>query len=134
MNIFFANMINRIEQSKIFIVFCFVGLISAAVDLSILYILSVIINVNLHFSVTLAFISGLLSNYILHTRITFRSSATKSNAIKFLCVVFLNYVLTLSVIEMAVRFGNINIVSAKLISLPIVAISGFLLTKYWVYK
>ena len=115
-----------LNRSKTFIIFCLVGVVSAVVDLSVLYILNNIIVETLIISVTLAFIAGLAANYILHTNIT--------NATKFLFVVAFNYLLTLAVIKFGVDFASFGVIVSKIISLPIVAISGFILSKYWVYK
>ncbi|HHQ4804307.1 GtrA family protein [Aeromonas veronii] len=123
-----------LNRSKTFIIFCLVGVVSAVVDLSVLYILNNIIVETLIISVTLAFIAGLAANYILHTNITFRSKASTTNATKFLFVVAFNYLLTLAVIKFGVDFASFGVIVSKIISLPIVAISGFILSKYWVYK
>lgn len=123
-----------INRSKTFIIFCLVGVVSAVVDLSVLYILNNIFVETLFLSVTLAFLAGLAANYILHTKITFGSKASTSNARKFLCVVAFNYLLTLAVIKFGVDFAGLDVIVSKMISLPIVAVSGFVLSKYWVYK
>lgn len=123
-----------VNRSKTFIIFCLVGVVSAVVDLSVLYILNNIFVETLIISVTLAFIAGLVANYILHTNITFRTKVSTINAIKFSIVVVLNYFLTLAVIKFCVDFASFGVILSKVISLPIVAVSGFVLSKYWVYK
>jgi len=127
----FNKILNR---SKTFIIFCLVGVVSAVVDLSVLYILNNIFVETIIISVTLAFLAGLVANYILHTNITFSSKASTTNATKFLCVVVINYLLTLTVIKLGVDFAGLDVIVSKIISLPIVAVSGFVLSKYWVYK
>ncbi|EGQ9966929.1 GtrA family protein [Vibrio cholerae] len=123
-----------LSRSKTFIVFCLVGVVSAVVDLSVLYILNNIFVETLILSVTLAFLAGLAANYILHTNITFDSKASTQNATKFICVVAFNYLLTLVVINFGLDLGGLDVMVSKMISLPIVAVSGFVLSKYWVYK
>ncbi|MBJ6889083.1 GtrA family protein, partial [Vibrio cholerae] len=83
-------------------------------------------------SVTLAFLAGLAANYILHTNITFDSKASTQNATKFICVVAFNYLLTLVVINFGLDLGGLDVMVSKMISLPIVAVSGSVLSKYWV--
>lgn len=128
------NIVTIFSKSQRFIVFCLVGLLSSFLDLLVLYILNLYIFDYLYISVTLAFIAGLVVNYIFHTKITFGTSLEKSNAIKFMSVVLFNYFLTVSVIEISVFAFSLNVVIAKVISLPIIAVSGFLLSKHWVYK
>jgi putative flippase GtrA len=130
----YSGLSKILNGSKTFIIFCLVGVVSAVVDLSVLYILNNIFVETVIISVTLAFLVGLAANYILHTNITFCSKASTTNATKFLCVVAFNYLLTLAVINFGVDSAGLGVIVSKIISLPIVAISGFILSKYWVYK
>lgn len=82
--------------------------------------------------------AGLLLNYAFHARVTFKSSATPFNFLRYLCVVALNYALTLGCVALAVTLlgepQQTGALIGKLASLPLVAINGFLLSKYWIFK
>jgi putative flippase GtrA len=79
------------------------------------------------------FAAGLAVNYMFHTRITFNASTSAASLTRYLCVVGLNFMLTLGFVMLSVPFFN-NPLVGKLLSLPIVAINGYLLGKHWVYK
>lgn len=134
MNVTFNLFSKLLNRSKTFIIFCLVGAASSAIDLLVLYILDNLFQVTMVISITLAFGAGLAVNYVLHTKITFSSEASTTNATKFIFVVVFNYLLTLAVIKIGVNFSGLDIFFSKIISLPIVAVSGFILSKYWVYK
>lgn len=118
---------------KKILIFLIVGGCSAIIDVGSLYVLSKIILTNESLSVSIAFILGLIFNYLCHTYVTFEKSATKSNVIKYLIVVLINYLLTLGLIKLQIQFG-IAIVIAKIITLPIIAVVTFILSNKWVYK
>lgn len=115
------------------VIFLFVGSGSALIDLGVLYALTNMIILPPDLSVSIAFISGLIFNYICHTYLTFGKSVTKGNLIKYLIVVIINYLLTLMLINIQLELG-ISIVLAKIITLPIIAIITFILSNKWVYK
>lgn len=117
-----------------FIVFCLVGGASAIADVFSLFLFLRFEIFDDFFSVSASFFIGLVVNYYLHTHVTFRSKPTINNIIKFLCVVLFNYAITLFVIYVFVDYIRFDIIVAKLISLPIVSVCGYFLSKYWVYS
>ncbi|AUI67105.1 MULTISPECIES: GtrA family protein [Glaesserella] len=118
---------------KRIIIFLFVGIGSALIDIGVLYVLNKNVVWENSLSISIAFICGLIFNYLCHTYFTFEKHATKSNAFKYLIVVLINYVLTLWVIKLQIQFG-VDIILAKVITLPIVAAVTFILSNKWVYK
>lgn len=121
-------------RNRSFIVFCFVGGVSAIVDVFSLILLSKCLATNGNISITVAFLLGLLVNYVLHTYFTFKSTPTKSNLAKFMIVVAVNYFLTILLINTIINFTDVDIVIAKIITLPVIAIIGYLTSKIWVYN
>ncbi|MFA0049347.1 GtrA family protein [Vibrio sp. 10N.261.51.F11] len=117
-----------------FIIFCVVGGVSAIVDVLSLILLSKYLLINDNISITLAFLLGLLVNYFLHTYLTFKSTPTKSNLAKFMIVVAVNYLLTILLIHTIISVSNFDIVIAKIITLPVIAIIGYITSKIWVYN
>lgn len=115
------------------VIFLFVGGGSALIDLGVLYALTNILILPPDLSVSIAFISGLIFNYICHTYFTFGKSVTKVNLIKYLMVVMINYLLTLTLVNFQLALG-FSIILAKIITLPIIAIITFILSNKWVYK
>ncbi len=79
------------------------------------------------------FLAGLLLNYAFHARVTFGRLASPAGFARFLCLVGLNYLLTLACVALAVALG-LPALAGKLLSLPLVAANGFLLGKYWIFR
>ena len=79
------------------------------------------------------FVAGLLVNYAFHSRVTFEQAASKSSFARYLCVVGLNYVLTIACVALAVALAD-NPLAGKILSLPLVAVNGYLLSRYWIFK
>jgi putative flippase GtrA len=82
---------------------------------------------------TLGFFVGLIANFLLHTHITFGANYSHGALARFASVVLINYCMTLLMVYLFQMMVNMPLLG-KLISLPLVAINGFLLSKNWVYK
>ena len=113
-------------------VYVIVGSVSAIIDLLTLRILLGLNTPQLP-AVTIAFIAGFVFNLKSHALFTFVSALTKKSALRFTSVVGVNYLLTLAIIEALSNF-SFTIITAKVISLPVIAISGYLLGRYWAFK
>jgi hypothetical protein len=50
-----------------------------------------------------------------------------------MCVVGLNYILTIVCVALAVAVAD-NPLAGKILSLPLVAANGYLLSRYWIFK
>jgi putative flippase GtrA len=112
--------------------FIVVGLFSAILDIGALFIF-IQLGMNPFSAITSAFICGLCINIWLHSRLTFESTLRAENAIRFLFVVGMNYALTLSVILVFQQLGH-SYMLCKAVSLPLVALHGFLWSKHWVFR
>ena len=113
-------------------VYVIVGSLSAIIDLTILNIL-ISLDTTQSLAVTVAFIAGFLFNVKAHALFTFGSPLTSKSALKFTAVVAINYLLTLLIIESLTAL-SCSLMTAKLVSLPIIAVSGFLLGRHWAFK
>ena len=115
-----------------FMVYVVVGSVSAIIDLLTLRIL-LGLNTPQWPAVTAAFIAGFVFNLKSHALFTFVSPLTRKSALRFTSVVGVNYLLTLAIIETLSNF-SFTIITAKVISLPVIAISGYLLGRHWAFK
>jgi putative flippase GtrA len=108
------------------------GLVCALVDVGLMQAL---VAGGVHFAsaTTAGFAAGLLVNYAFHSRVTFEASATPFNFMRYLCVVGVNYLLTMAFVSMSVALLGYPL-AGKLVSLPLVALNGFVLGKYWIFK
>lgn len=108
------------------------GLLCALVDIGLMQAL---IGAGMHYAsaTTAGFLAGLLVNYGFHSRVTFGQASTTSSFARFLCVVGLNYLLTMACVSLSVSFLG-SPLPGKILSLPLVALNGFVLSKFWIFK
>ncbi|MBU6381933.1 MAG: GtrA family protein [Proteobacteria bacterium] len=109
-----------------------VGVISAAVDVVVLYAL-VELHLMLWLATLIGFFAGLGVNYALHSRFTFNVSYSSTAFLRFVSIAFLNYGLTLCFV-LAFEYLSLSPVHGKLVSLPFIAANGYVISKYWVYR
>lgn len=115
-----------------FAVFVGVGITCAAIDIGLMQLLTW---GGLHYiaATTLGFAAGLVVNFLLHTRITFNTGYSHGTLVRFMVVVLINYLLTLLTVSLFHASLDMALLG-KVVSLPLVAVNGFLLSKYWVYR
>jgi putative flippase GtrA len=120
------------RHSRQFGTFIAGGLLCAAVDIGTMQVL---LRAGAHFTgaTTAGFLAGLLVNYAFHSRITFDGAASASSFARYLCVVGLNYLLTMGCVALAVALAGMPLLG-KVVSLPLVSVSGYLLSKFWIFR
>jgi putative flippase GtrA len=120
------------RHSRQFGTFIAGGLLCAAVDIGTMQVL---LRAGAHFTgaTTAGFLAGLLVNYAFHSRVTFDRAASASSFARYLCVVGLNYLLTMGCVSLAVALAGMPLLG-KIVSLPLVAVSGYLLSKFWIFR
>lgn len=123
---------SRAFFSRQFILFVVGGVFSALVDVGSM-VLMLHAEIDALCAATFGFALGLAVNYLFHVRITFASRNTLSAASRFIIIVLANYVITLVFVFVA-QFLDVSVIGAKIASLPVVAINGFLFSKFWVFR
>jgi putative flippase GtrA len=108
------------------------GVLSALIDVGLMQLL-ISSGVNYVAAASAGFLAGLLFNYAFHANLTFATPASAFNFVRYMCVVGFNYLLTISCVGLAVQLTGIAVIG-KLLSLPLVALVGFVLGKHWVFK
>ena len=115
-----------------FMVYVIVGSVSAIIDLLTLKIL-LDLNAPQWPAVTISFIAGFVFNLKYHSLFTFVSPLTRKSIVRFTTVVGVNYLLMLAIVKTLSNF-SFTIITAKVVSLPIIALSGYLLGRHWAFK
>lgn len=115
-----------------FSIFIVVGIACAVIDIGLMQLL-IWIGVHYLVAATLGFVAGLIANFLLHTHITFGKKYSHGALVRYMSVVLANYLLTLFTVSLFQMSLNMPLLG-KLLSLPLVAINGFLLSKHWVYR
>ena len=118
--------------SRQFALFVTGGVICAVADIGLMQLL-LAAGATAFMAASGGFALGLLVNYAFHSRVTFNTAASPANFSRYLCVVAINYLLTLACVAIAGAVLD-NPLAGKLLSLPLVALNGYLLSKYWIFK
>jgi putative flippase GtrA len=120
------------NHSRQFGTFVAGGLLCALVDIGVMQVL---LRTGAHFTgaTTAGFLAGLLVNYAFHSRVTFGAAASGSSFARYLCVVGLNYLLTMGCVALAVALAGMPLLG-KIMSLPLVSVNGYLLSKFWIFR
>lgn len=113
-------------------VFVLGGILSAAVDIGITVLL-LRSSVAYPLAISIGFAAGLGINFLFHARVTFRALIEAASAARFLTVVALNYGITLAMVWLFHQVLGQSVLFGKVLSLPIVATVGFVLSRIWVF-
>jgi putative flippase GtrA len=121
-----------LQSSRQFGTFIAGGLLCALVDIGVMQAL---LRAGAHFTgaTTAGFLAGLLVNYGFHSRVTFDAAASTASFARYLCVVGLNYLTTMACVSLAVALAGMPMLG-KIVSLPLVSVSGYLLSKFWIFR
>jgi putative flippase GtrA len=117
---------------KQFSTYVLVGVASAVIDIGLMQFL-VATGLGVVVAATIGFLAGLVANFVLHTGVTFSVKYSNKGFLRFLIVVLINYLLTIICVGVSNAWLELPLVG-KLVSLPIVAVNGYILIKYWVYR
>ena len=109
------------------------GVVSAAVDIGVMQML-IAGGVHPLLATSAGFATSLLVNYLFHARLTFRDAAAGAGSFaRYLALVLANYLLTLAFVAAWLALFGQPLVG-KLLSLPVIAVNGYLLGKHRVFK
>ena len=115
-----------------FMIYIAIGVLSAIIDIGTMQLL-LAAEVVYPAAVSLGFVAGLVFNYLAHQRITFKVRHSLTGVWRFAALVLLNYALTLACVELSLETLD-SVLAGKLLSLPLVAINGFVLGRYWIFR
>ena len=118
--------------SRQFAVYVTGGLLCALADIGLMQLL-LQAGLQAAAAASAGFAAGLLVNYAFHSRVTFNAAASPANFARYLCVLGVNYLVTIACVA-AADAAFANPLAGKLLSLPLVAVNGYLLSKYWIFK
>lgn len=113
-------------------IYIFGGLVCAGIDVGLMQLL-IANHVNPFAATTAGFLTSLIVNYLFHARVTFKNVTSAATFMRYLCVVALNYVITLGIVAISLSLTGVALYG-KLISLAVISVNGFLLGKYWIFK
>lgn len=112
--------------------YIFGGLTCAAIDVGLMQLL-VVNHVNPFVATTAGFLTSLIVNYVFHAKVTFKNVTSAATFTRYLCVVALNYLITLGIVAISLSLTGAPLYG-KLVALAVISVNGFLLGKYWIFK
>jgi putative flippase GtrA len=115
-----------------FLMYVAVGLLSALIDIGAMQAL-MYAGVHYGLATSAGFALGLGVNYRSQAKFTFKAARSHRSAFRYGVLVLANYVLTL-VFVVAAEHWLASALVGKVVSLPVIAVSGFLWSRFWVFK
>lgn len=115
-----------------FLIFIFGGLVCAIIDISLMHLM-ILAGFNYIIAATGGFFTGLGASYLFHSQLTFRFAMSSTNFWRFLAVVGVNYLFTIAFVSLFFLIFKSALIG-KIISLPIIAVNGYYLSRRWVFQ
>jgi putative flippase GtrA len=117
-----------------FIRFCTVGVTVAAVDFSMVFVLSRFLPALV--AVTLAYFIGVACHFLLNKFWVFRCQRSDylRQLLQYAVVVASSWIITLAVVQICLSTFTSNVLIAKLFAIPCATLSGFLLMQMFVFR
>ena len=125
-------MLERLAPHRQFLIYLGGGLLSAAIDIAIMQLL-IACGIGVIAATSAGFVCGLLINYAFHVTFTFKAPASARGFMRYMSVVAFNYLITIACVSLSMWLLTMPL-PGKLVSLPIIAVNGYLLGKYWIFK
>lgn len=108
------------------------GVLTVAVDVGVMQS-ALFAGVAAYSATSLGFCAGLLVNYVYHAKVTFKSPMDAATFSRYLSVTALSYFLTLAFVALSLALVG-DALFGKIVSLPVLAVLGFQLSKRWIYR
>ncbi|MDR0440436.1 MAG: GtrA family protein [Candidatus Accumulibacter sp.] len=113
--------------------FICVGLLVSAIDVGVTWALSAL--GARYLAVSAGFAAGLLASYLLHALVTFSTPLEPVQQIpKFIVLVCVNYLETIGIVYMMINWAGFSVMTGKIVSLPMVALTSYVFSAKWVFK
>ncbi|MBZ2209319.1 GtrA family protein [Massilia soli] len=125
-------MLELLSRQRQFLLYLAGGVASALIDVGLMQFL-IYSGVDYVAATSVGFVAGLVFNYGYHATVTFTAPPSGRSMGRYLAVVAMNYLFTLGCVALSVHLVDMALVG-KLLSLPLVAINGFILGKHWIFK
>ena len=125
-------MLELLSRQRQFLLYLAGGVASALIDVGLMQFL-IYSGVDYVTATSIGFIAGLIFNYGYHATVTFTAPPSSRSMGRYLAVVAMNYLFTLACVALSVHLLGVAVVG-KLLSLPLVAVNGFILGKHWIFK
>ena len=126
-----------LAEIKAFLLFGFVGLTTAGVNIGTLAVLLETFNIEYRISSSVSYIIGVLFHFSMNKLITFNKrsmSGTGQQALKYLVLVLVNYMITLLLVVCSVETFHLTPYYGVAFSMGVTMITGYTISRFWIFK
>jgi putative flippase GtrA len=122
-------------NQKSILLFLFVGLLSAAVNLGSFTVLWKFVGINYQVAVSVAYVLSVLVHFVVNRKLTFQSDHTHFllQMPRYFTMIFINYLITLGVTRMVVELLHMSPYVGILCSIGVTINVSYLMLRYWVF-
>ena len=123
------------NNKKSILLFLFVGVVSALVNFTSFTILWKFAGVNYQIAVSIAYVLSVVVHFLTNRKLTFESDHTHFllQMPRYLTMIFVNYLITLSITHMVVEMLHLTPYLGILFSIGVTMNVSYLMLRYWVF-
>lgn len=124
------------RHGKSFAAFAVVGGLTAAIYFGVFWLLNDALHQDYRVAVSVAYFAGVAFHFTVNRNVTFRSQEGRlhSQLAKYAVVAFVNYLVTLAVVQVCVTALNLSPYVGVLAAVAATLVSGYLLFRFWVFR
>ncbi len=124
-----------IANKRSILLFLFVGTVSAIVNFSSFTILWKFVGLNYQLAVSVAYVLSVIVHFLTNRKLTFESDHTHFllQMPRYLTMIFVNYLITLSVTHIVVEVLHMTPYIGILLSIGVAMNVSYLMLRYWVF-
>lgn len=121
---------------KTFLLFLFVGGITAVIYFGLLAVFLDILSVDYRAGVSVAYITAVSFHFFANRRLTFRANHEKpfQQIVRYLPMVTLNYILTVAIVTASVEMLRLSPYVGAAAGIVVTTGIGFFISKAWVFR
>lgn len=118
-----------------FLSYCIVGGLSAAISFASFALFWNVLHINYKFAVTVSYVLAILFNFLCNRYFTFKGFGRDlaRHMYRYITMIVLNYAITMFIVHADVEWFALSPYIGLFASIAATAVSGFLLSRFWVF-
>lgn len=134
----FVSTFNKyfVSDKRTITVFLTIGTLTTLLYFALFTVIWEILHIDYKMAVTISYLTALSFHFFMNRKITFQSSHGKiaAHIIKYAVMAFVNYLITLAIVEFSVKLLLLSPYLGVLISVGTTVVTGYFMSKLWVFK
>jgi putative flippase GtrA len=108
---------------------------SAFIDILLSFFLIIKLDFSLNIGLSISFFVSAMFNYLANKNLIFKSKVSHFKSLfRYLCLLCVNYILTLIMINYLIYYYNLDLIFSKFFTICLLFIFSFFLNKHFVFK